>query len=503
MKRTKSKNHDSSLKPSKKSKAGIAYDDPSLSNGGQSDEVSNLTVGQTFDTAENLISEKKKLGKREKGVELKRPMITSARKKDSVPKTSPKAAGDSATTPNVVKEKHVTQSTPIPVIMGLQCNAVTVSQSKNSKQLTSKSPQNVVKPGSLQIGVPSAPKGTGIQEGKEADSDTITNGKRGRPFKTRSKNDKSSLPVNNQNGDASVTRMPNKSGIDLTLQQEKYKQTVTGKRGKRRMISLNVVTPPQDVQDSSNQTENGNSENNVEKSVDTVSDDQPLYKWFLGKQSLATPESTGKKPPEVSKSLLALTNGDGQTLTFDKRSPLWETFESMEAFRLIPQKPHFHPLDNIKESARERHAINKMVDFSGVFEETRRLQINHPRTEIDDQLDTLSELETHGFDIYFLRNRLMELLSLKDKLEGLGSRSKEVKDNVQTHRVEVQKYDNEIESIDKKMSDLLQKRDRVLKEKEKKDSEIVDLENEIDEIEEGMRECRCQFDELAATSFQR
>lgn len=197
-----------------------------------------------------------------------------------------------------------------------------------------------------------------------------------------------------------------------------------------------------------------------------------------------------------------MTNGDGQTLAFEKRSSLWETFKSMEAFRMIPQKPHFHPLNNIKESVRERHAINKMVDFSGVFEETRRLRIDHPRTEIEDQLDTLSDLETHGFDVYFIRNRLMELLSLKDKLEQLGSQSKEVKDNVQNHRVEVQKYDNEIESINKKVSDLLQKRDQVLKEKEKKDSEIVDLETEVDEIEEEMCECSCKFDKLAATSFQ-
>lgn len=62
MKRTKPKNHDSGLRPSKKSKVGITFDDTNLSNGGQSDEVSNLTVGQTSDKAENLISEKKKVG---------------------------------------------------------------------------------------------------------------------------------------------------------------------------------------------------------------------------------------------------------------------------------------------------------------------------------------------------------------------------------------------------------------------------------------------------------
>ncbi|KAI3732495.1 hypothetical protein L1987_63700 [Smallanthus sonchifolius] len=547
MKRSKPTNLGSNLKPSKKSKAGIASDDLSLSNGGQSEDVSNLTAGQTDGKAENLSSKKKKLGKREKGIELKRPVITSARKKGRLstdsrgPKTLPEgdltlatspniveevhvtsarkkgrlsvdsgglkslpnAAGDSTLTtiPNIVEEKHATKNFPIPVIMGLQCYSMMISQSKKPKQLTSESPQNVVEPEAPQSGVPLEPKATDNQERNETDGDTVTKRKRGRPFKNQSKNSKTSLAVNNQNGDASVKKLPYRSGIELTLQQENYDKPVKGKRAKRRMISLNITSSPQDVQDSSPQTENGNSEINVEKSLDTVSDDQPLSRWFLGKQSLATLESTGKKPPEISKSLPDLTNGDGQTLTFEKRSSLWETIESMEAFRLFPQKPHFRLLDSIKESARERHAINKMVDFSGVFEEMRRLRIDHPRTEIEDQLETLSELETYGFDIDFIRNHLMELISLKDKREGLESRSKEVKDILGNHRVELQKVDDEIESIDKQLRDLMEKRDLASKEREKKDLEIAGLQAEIDEIEKGMREVCCKFDELATAYF--
>lgn len=51
-------------------------------------------------------------------------------------------AGDSfpTTTPNIVEKKF---GVPIPVIMGLQCYAVTSSRSKNTAQLTSNSSQNV------------------------------------------------------------------------------------------------------------------------------------------------------------------------------------------------------------------------------------------------------------------------------------------------------------------------------------------------------------------------
>ncbi|KAK9070065.1 hypothetical protein SSX86_010464 [Deinandra increscens subsp. villosa] len=515
----------SNLNPSKKSKDGIVCDDMSLSNGGQSEEVSNPTVGQTFHEAENLSSKKKKLGKREKHVVLKRDMITSARKKGKLSadseglktlpqdiitsarkegklsadsgglKTLPQAAGDSTleTTTNIVEKEHVAKTSPLPVVVGLQCYAVTVSQSKKSKQMTSESPQNAVEPEAPQSGVLLEPNATGNEEREETFGDTVTKRKRGSPFNTQSNNGETSLAGNHKNGD--------RSGTELTLQPEKYDKPVKGKQGKRRMISLNITSSPQDLQDSSLQKENGNSEINVEKSLDTVSDDQPLSRWFLGKPSLAALESTGKEQPENSEPLLALTNGDGPMLTFEKRSSLWETIESMEAFRMIPQKPHFRPLDNIKESARERHAINKMVDFSSIFEEMRRLRIDHPRTEIEDQLETLLELETHGFDTDFIRNRLTELISLMDKREGLENRAKEVKDKLGNHSVDVQKLDKEIESIDKQVSDLLEKRDLISKEKEKAASEIVGLESEIDEIDEGMREYCSYFDELVTASF--
>lgn len=198
-----------------------------------------------------------------------------------------------------------------------------------------------------------------------------------------------------------------------------------------------------------------------------------------------------------------MSNGDGQSqaLTFEKRSALWETMESMEAFHLFPQKPHFRPLDNLKESARERNAINKMVDFSSVYEDMRRIRIDHPRASIEDHLETLADLEAHGFDVSMLRNRLTELISFKDQRERLESRSKEVKDNIESQRVEVQKLDKEIESIDKRLANLMAKRDRVFKEKEKKDSEVVDLQAEIREIADGICECQCKFEELATTSF--
>ncbi|KAI3805899.1 hypothetical protein L1987_21787 [Smallanthus sonchifolius] len=58
---------------------------------------------------------------------------------------------------------------------------MTVTRSQKSKQLTSKSPQNVGEPETPQSGVPLAPKTTGNQD-KEADGDTSTKRKSARTY---------------------------------------------------------------------------------------------------------------------------------------------------------------------------------------------------------------------------------------------------------------------------------------------------------------------------------
>ncbi|KAM0007156.1 putative Agenet-like domain-containing protein [Helianthus debilis subsp. tardiflorus] len=143
-----------------------------------------------------------------------------------------------------------------------------------------------------------------------------------------------------------------------------------------------------DLQDSAAQIVNGTS-NSVEKSLGSVSE-------VAGQ----TPSVNFDIPPSI-------TIGNDQKPSFEKRSSFWETSQSIEAFRLFPQNPHFRPLDKINECARERHAIHKMVAFVGVFEDMCRLRRDHPRSEIEDQLQTLLELETHGFDVDSLRDRLM------------------------------------------------------------------------------------------------
>ncbi|KAI3679080.1 hypothetical protein L6452_38388 [Arctium lappa] len=565
MKRTKLTSlgsNDKHLKPSKKSKAGITSDDPRVSNVGKSKEVSNPPVGlsggcnsqeantsdQTFDNIENLSHGKKMLDKSRKGVESNRPLMNSSRKNGKftadvgdVEALPQGGTGDwtKETTPDVAEKDNGTKDLSIPVVIGLQCKELTYSRTKK-----------------LQPDAPLAPEITGDVEGNEADTNSIPKRKRGRPRKIPLKSPETSLAVDHQNGDAfqgagfaEGSKMnasigtesgkdnpkgdvdkPLHSGKALTVQQEKPK-IVKGRRGKRRTISsINIEASPQDCQDSFKQKTNGglekevtagNSEPSVEKSFDTMSDDQPLSRWFEGMHSATTVDSTvaaqqrkveqssdaSKKqlesleiPPAVAANGETVADDDGK-LSFVKSSPLWETLETMEVFRMIPQNPHFRPLNSLKESAREGQAISQMVNFSKVVENTSQLRFDSPRNAIEECLEVLVELESHGFDVKLIRDRLTGLLLIKDRQEAFEARWKEVGDKIEQENIEGRRNDEEIELLDKKIRELLERRSQVLSKKEKNGSELGGLEAEVDGIKEGLDEIRRKFDGLAAASL--
>ncbi|MFS7976208.1 putative Agenet-like domain-containing protein [Helianthus anomalus] len=196
-----------------------------------------------------------------------------------------------------------------------------------------------------------------------------------------------------------------------------------------------------------------------------------------------------KEPSGNSNIPLSITNGDDQKPSFEKRSSFWETIGSMEAFRLFPQNPHFRPLDTLNESARERHAIYKMVDFSGVFENMCRLRCDHPRIEFQDQLEILLELETHGFDVHSLRSCLMEMLSCKDKREALEMGSKDPEHHLEIERVKVQERKIDVMLIDSQIAELRNKRERLVKENEESTMNIAAWEKQVAEIEEAKCDC--------------
>ncbi|KAG2312322.1 hypothetical protein Bca52824_023879 [Brassica carinata] len=100
---------------------------------------------------------------------------------------------------------------------------------------------------------------------------------------------------------------------------------------------------------------------------------------------------------------------------FEKKLPIWKTVESMEVFKKFPQSPHFTPLLEIREDAREMSAVGMLLTFSGLLEEVKSLKLNNPISSLNSLRDSFAELEKHGFDVKVPMLRISKLLSLIDR----------------------------------------------------------------------------------------
>lgn len=193
--------------------------------------------------------------------------------------------------------------------------------------------------------------------------------------------------------------------------------------------------------------------------------------------------------------------GDNQILPFVKGHSLWKNIETMEVFQKMPQNPHFRPLESSKENIREGLAIGYMVNFSTVAEQTSSLQLDCSRSVIEDNLETLLELEHHGFDVKLLRDRLTGLLLMKDEQEEVLDRAKESTSQVGVEKKDISRLVETIAEIKKKMS-MLQE-DLALAEsmKEKKEAKISHLESAVEHNNNEMSSLRLRFKALATAPW--
>ncbi|XP_058196387.1 DUF724 domain-containing protein 3-like isoform X3 [Rhododendron vialii] len=186
---------------------------------------------------------------------------------------------------------------------------------------------------------------------------------------------------------------------------------------------------------------------------------------------------------------------------FEKRSPVWATLERMEIFQKMPQNPHFSPLVKSKEDSREGLAIGQMVIFSSVVEKTSKLQFSDPRSIIDSSLETLSDLETHGFDVHPIRHRLKELLSKKENQGHLLEESQEIEKKIAEQSVEKVKIGEEICEINKKMEELQEKLALATAMEKMTDYDIDTLKSKMDVIHRDIQNAQRDFGRLAAAPW--
>ncbi|CAH8331081.1 unnamed protein product [Eruca vesicaria subsp. sativa] len=127
-------------------------------------------------------------------------------------------------------------------------------------------------------------------------------------------------------------------------------------------------------------------------------------------------------------------------LPFEKKLPIWKTVESMEVFKTFPQSPHFTPLLEIREDAREMSAVGMMLTFSGLLEEVKALKLNNPIRSLNSLSASFAELEKHGFDVKVPTLRISKLLSLIDR------QAKKMEELKGAEKVTAEKERNKVEN---------------------------------------------------------
>ncbi|XWS46527.1 hypothetical protein CRYUN_Cryun14cG0075000 [Craigia yunnanensis] len=193
---------------------------------------------------------------------------------------------------------------------------------------------------------------------------------------------------------------------------------------------------------------------------------------------------------------------DDRSLPFVKKSPVWRTIESMDVFQIVPQKPHFQPLAENREEFREGSAIGIMVTFAGLFEKISMLHFDDSRNTLDSILESLIDLEKHGFDVTLLRHRLNKLLSIKEgqgqHLEDRKNAEREIIENTK----EITKFDEEMEEIEKKISQLQERHTAIKSEKETKNLKISSLKLNVAVLNELIQNASHDFKKVVIAPWK-
>ncbi|KAK1568150.1 hypothetical protein Q3G72_021162 [Acer saccharum] len=178
-------------------------------------------------------------------------------------------------------------------------------------------------------------------------------------------------------------------------------------------------------------------------------------------------------------------------------SPALRFVQSLEEFQLMPQKPHFRPLDECDAVLLEGLALKHMMTFVNVVKETSKLQVNASGSIMDSLLKCLPELESHGFDVKDVRSRLLEMQTLIKSREHLQTRLEKVKCEIKMRTHEGTNINAELIDAIEEIKVLEEKKARLISMNEENDSEIAKLKSSDSSLNEHIQNVEHNFVSLA------
>ncbi|KAI7757958.1 hypothetical protein M8C21_018679, partial [Ambrosia artemisiifolia] len=231
-------------------------------------------------------------------------------------------------------------------------------------------------------------------------------------------------------------------------------------------------------------------------------DEQPLSQLAgLKRSSCHRPEQRDEPPNQATVTSAGTTDYE-QNWPFIKRSPIWATIASLEVYQTPPQRPHFSPLKEIKEDHREGLAIAHMVTFGNQVQMFSEIKLTDPVNVINNSLEILGDLETHGFNVGAIRGRLNKLLSLKSKVSQHEIELKKVEAELEKRNGEKRAEEEEIKEMEKKMQELQEKMVRSATMMKVKEEETTRLQSDMHNLSEQITDTELAFKKLAATPLQ-
>nr|XP_043610793.1 uncharacterized protein LOC122582464 [Erigeron canadensis] len=218
------------------------------------------------------------------------------------------------------------------------------------------------------------------------------------------------------------------------------------------------------------------------------------------------PGSSCFRPPDQHDEASGALNNDimnqyQQVWPFVKQSAFWATIESLEFFRQPSQKPHFSPLKKVKVDHREGLAISCVVTFKNLVDKISKIQLTDPVDIINDSLETLVDLETHGFDVGAVRACLNEMLSLKDKVGQLRDLERKVEESKKCEQVEMNHLEVSVKKLQKEMEMKNEEVKKLQKEKVMKNEKVMKLQSNSHLLSKQILDCEHSFKKLTATSL--
>ncbi|KAM0064751.1 putative Agenet-like domain-containing protein [Helianthus debilis subsp. tardiflorus] len=231
-------------------------------------------------------------------------------------------------------------------------------------------------------------------------------------------------------------------------------------------------------------------------------DEQPLSQLAGLKRSSCFRPDHGDEPPNQATVTSVGTTDYEKNWPFIKRSPIWATIASLEIYQTPPQQPHFSPLKKIKEDHREGLAIAHMVTFGNLVQTLSDIQLTDPVNVMNNSLEILGDLETHGFNVGALRGRLNKLLSLKSKVSQHGIKLKKAEAELEKRNGEKCVEEKEFKEMEMKMKELQEKMSQSVTRMEVKEKEIMSLKSNLRRVSEQITDCELAFKKLAATPLQ-